>query len=72
MESNGKKFIEPLTKDGKSAYEVIKEVGNDNLPSGVNLPTARSMTQARIDYQHRAQRIVDWYDKQSTLHSKHF
>ncbi len=57
-------FVEPKTKDGKTAYDVIHEVGREKLPYGVNLPTARSMTQARIDYENGAQRIVDWYDNQ--------
>jgi len=59
---NIKAWVEPRTKDGKTAYEVINEIGRENLPYGINLPTARSMTQAQIDYENRAQRIVDYYD----------
>jgi hypothetical protein len=52
-------FTNPKTKDGKTAYEVL-----DNCPEcPIRLPRARSMTQAKIDYEHRAERIVNWYNQ---------
>lgn len=53
---------EPKTFDGLSAYDVIRKVG-DQLPYGLQLPFARSMTQAKIDYDHRKHSIVEWYNE---------
>jgi len=52
-------FVDPKTYDGKNAYDVLREC--KNCP--IKLPSARSMTQARIDYENRAQSIVDWYNE---------
>lgn len=52
-------FTDPKTKDGKNAYEVLREC--KDCP--IQLPSARSMTQAKIDYESRAQGIVDWYNQ---------
>lgn len=52
-------FENPKTKDGKTAYEVL-----DACPfCPIKLPSARSMTQAKIDYESRAHSIVKWYDE---------
>jgi hypothetical protein len=52
-------FKNPKTKDVKTAYEVLDTC----LDCPIHLPYARSMTQAKIDYELRAQAIIDWYDQ---------
>jgi hypothetical protein len=53
-------FTDPKTKDGKNAYDVLRE--RNDCP--IRLPRARSMTQAKIDYEQRANDIIKWYNNQ--------
>lgn len=44
------------TVDGLSGYDILK------MPQcPIKLPTARSMTQARIDFEHLEDSIFEWY-----------
>lgn len=44
------------TVNGLNAYDILR------LPEcHLSLPTARSMTQAKIDYEHREDGIINWY-----------
>jgi hypothetical protein len=63
MTENTQLTNEPKTFDGLNAYRVITKVGNEYLPYGLRLPFARSMTQAKIDYDFRKEAIVEWYNK---------
>jgi hypothetical protein len=42
--------------DGLSAYDILKIEG-----CPITLPRARSMTQARLDYEGREDQIFEWY-----------
>ena len=43
---------------GKTAYEIL------DLPNcPISLPYARSMTQARIDFENREEAILEWYKR---------
>jgi hypothetical protein len=53
-----------LTDDGKDAYEVLTL---KNCP--FKLPHARSMTQAKIDFENLEKRVIDWYNSIHTLQS---
>lgn len=44
------------TISGLSAYDILRM---SECP--LTLPTARSMTQARMDYEHREDGIISWY-----------
>lgn len=50
-------MIEKDQEDGMSAYDILREF--PDCP--IKLPTARSMTQARIDYQTLSPAIFEWY-----------
>jgi len=44
-------------KEGLSAYDILDIEG-----CPITLPKARSMTQARIDYEQREEQIFQWYE----------
>ena len=52
---------------GKTAYDILAMRG-----CPIKLPHATSMTQARIDYEHRQDAIMDWYKSQYLLRMKNF
>jgi hypothetical protein len=48
--------------DGLTAYEIM-----DMPECPHKLPRARSMTQARIDYNHLEPTVFEWYDNQKAV-----
>lgn len=46
-----------LTTDGLTGYDILKLPG-----CPITLPSARSMTQARIDYEQHEADLFNWYN----------
>jgi hypothetical protein len=46
------------SEDGLTAYDILRKY--PECP--IRLPFARSMTQARIDYEHVRKSIIQWYN----------
>lgn len=56
-----------ISEDGLSAYDILNKFDKD---CPIKLPHARSMTQAKIDYEHREQAIISWYESQKMPDTK--
>ena len=55
------------SSDGKTAYQIMRDYAD--CPRRT-LPAARTMTQARTDYESIQDLVIEWYEKEKLTNSQ--